>query len=78
MEFEQILTELIDAGYEFSMGLTAKRMEGEDGFRDFFARVTWKLYNDTTRTTYESEWEGFETVEEAIKDIKKNFKTMKL
>jgi hypothetical protein len=77
MEFEQILEKLIDAGYDFSMGIAAKRME-VDGVRDFYGRVVWKLHNETTRTTYESDWEGFETVEEAIENIKKNFKNMEL
>lgn len=73
MEFEQILTKLIDAGYKFTMNIAAKRME-VDGVRDFYGRVVWKLHNETTKTTYESDWEGFATVEEAIEDIKKNFK----
>ena len=73
MKFEQILEKLIDAGYDFSMRIAAKRME-VDGVRDFYGRVVWKLHNETTKTTYESDREGFATVEEAIEDIKKNFK----
>jgi hypothetical protein len=70
------IIEAIDLGWNIEFTNEMKRMEGKDGWRDFFLRVTYKAVllktiNDPTsvRNKIECPWEGFETAQEALNDL---------
>jgi len=66
------LEEIIDNGWNVSIGSYVKRMEGIDGWRDWFVRFTWKAIKDELGSNpiyCESVWEGFETPKEAIDNL---------
>ena len=70
------LIEAIDLGWNIEFSNVVKRLEGDDGWRDFFVRVVWKAVllktiNDPSSSinTLESDWEGFETAEDAVNDF---------
>jgi len=71
------LSKLIDDGWDIHLTTEAKRMEGEDGWRDFFARVCWTAVKDSHSDDVkkqECKWEGFATAKEAIEDLIKKVK----
>lgn len=49
-----------------------KRMTMPNGLRDWTVRVCWEATRG--EKTYSCKWEGFETSEDAIKDLLKRFK----
>lgn len=58
--------------YDVLLSNEMRRMEGEDGERDFFSRYMWELTPlEGDDKGKECEWEGFATSEECIADLLK-------
>jgi len=74
------LAKIISNGWSISIDIEVKRMKGNKWYREFIGRYCWTATKQAEHDgiiKYESDWEGFETPQQAIKDLIKSMKDVK-
>jgi len=72
------LASIIDNGWTIEISIAARRMSLK-GVRDFYGRTIWKAERQKGYGVVRKEcvWKGFESTEDAIKDLVKKLKPKK-